>query len=333
MRVLVTGGAGFVGGAVARALRARGHQVRSFSRGPHPELAAAGIEAFAGDLGDFDAVRAACRGHEAVVHCAAKVGIWGAFEDFYRVNVAGTANVVKACQDLSIPRLVFTSSPSVVFTGQDVEGWDESARYPVTFDSDYSRTKAMAEETVLASNTASLATVALRPHLVWGPGEDVLVRRIVERARAGSLRRIGTLNKRVDTTYIDDAAEAHVLALERLAPGGPPAGKAYFISQGDPRPVWDIVNGILRAAGLPPVQRSIPPVAAWAAAWALETFHGACGRGEEPRLTRFLVRQLSTAHWFDISAARRDLGYEPRVTIEAGLERLRDWFAQRPAEG
>ena len=326
MRVLVTGGAGFVGGAVAQRLRLKGHRVRILSRRSLPGPAAPDMDVCLGDLSDFDAVRAACRDVEAVVHCAAMVGLGGRYDDFYRVNVTGTGHVIKACQELAIPRLVFTSSPSVVGDGQDAEGWDETAPYPKTFDSCYSRTKAIAEELVLASNTSGLATVALRPHLVWGPGEDKLVARIIAQARAGELRRIGAFNKKVDTTYIDDAAEAHCLALEKLAPGSSVAGQVYFISQDDPRPVWDIVNGILRAAALPPVTKSVNPWAAMAAAWACETCHAAAGRAEEPKLTRFLLRQLTTAHWFDISAARRDLGYRPQVTIEAGMQRLRAWF-------
>jgi nucleoside-diphosphate-sugar epimerase len=332
MRVLVTGGGGFIGGAVARLLRYHGHEARSFSRTGHPELAQHGVVEFAGDLLDLDSVRAACRGVEAVVHCAAKVGLWGAYEDFYRVNVTGTGNVLRACQELGIAKLVFTSSPSVVFDGSDVEGWNESAPYSRSFDSHYSRTKAMAEQMVLSSNTASLATVALRPHLVWGPGEDKLISRLVAQGRRGELRRIGAFNKKVDTTYLDDAAEAHRLALERLAPGSPVAGKAYFISGGEPRPVWDVINAILNAAGLPPVAKTVSPITARLAAWGYEALYSATKRGGEPRLTRFLVQQLTTAHWFDISAARRDLGYEPQTSFEAGLERLRNWFSQR-AEG
>jgi len=328
MRVLVTGGSGFVGGAVARLLRYHGHEVRSLSRTDHPELAKDGVVEFPGDLLDMDSVRAACRGADAVVHCAAKVGLWGAYEDFYRVNVMGTDNVLRACQELGISKLVFTSSPSVVFTGADVEGWNESAPYPRSFDSHYSRTKATAEEMVLSSSTAALATVALRPHLVWGPGQDKLISRLVEKARSGELCRIGSLNKKVDTTCLDDAAEAHRLALERLSPGSPIAGKAYFISGGSPRPVWDIINAILNAAGLPPVEKRVWPLSANLAAWGYETLYAVTRRSGEPRLTRFLVQQLTTAHWFDISAARRDLGYEPQTSFAAGLERLRAWFAQ-----
>jgi nucleoside-diphosphate-sugar epimerase len=326
MKVLVTGGGGFVGGAVSRLLAQSGHEVRSYSRGAHPELAAEGIDVFSADIGDFDAIRAACRGFDAVIHCAAKVGLWGPYADFYQVNVTGTANVIKACQEVGVPRLVFTSSPSVVLAGRDAEGIDESAPYARTFESHYCHTKAIAEEMVLASNTASLGTLALRPHLVWGPGEDQLVSRILAKASSGELRRIGAFNKLVDTTFIDDAAEAHRLAVERLAPGAAVAGKAYFISGGDPRPVWDIVNAILAAAGRPPVTRVVKPAVAWAAAWALEAFHSLAKRDEEPEITRFLVRQLTTAHWFNISAARQDLGYEPRCPVDAGLARLQTWF-------
>jgi nucleoside-diphosphate-sugar epimerase len=329
MKVLVTGGSGFVGGAVARLLRRRGHEVRSLSRREHPDLARDGIPEFFGDLLDLDAVRAACRGADAVVHCAAKVGLWGPYDEFHRVNVKGTESVLRACQELGIRKLVYTSSPSVVFDGRDVEGWDESAPYSRRFDSAYSRTKATAEEMVLSSNTASFGAVALRPHLVWGPGEDRLVSRLLAKARGGELRRIGTLNKKVDTTFLDDAAEAHLLALDRIEPKSPVAGKAYFISGGEPRPVWDVIDAILAAAGLPPVAGTVRPLAASLAAWGYEAFYAAAGKTEEPPLTRFLAQQLTTAHWFDISAARRDLGYQPRVPFEAGLERLRVWFAQQ----
>ncbi|MCX5794631.1 MAG: NAD-dependent epimerase/dehydratase family protein [Elusimicrobia bacterium] len=328
MKVLVTGGSGFIGGAVARLLRYHGHEVRSLSRTDHPELAKEGVVEFPGDLLDLDSVRAACRGAEAVVHCAAKVGIWGPLEEFYKVNVTGTNNVLRACQELGIQRLVYTSSPSVVFTGADVEGWDESASYARSFDSYYSRTKATAEEMVLSSNTASLATVALRPHLVWGPGEDKLISRLIEKARSGELRRIGGFNKKVDTTFLEDAAEAHRLALEKLAPGGLISGRAYFITGGEPLPVWDVINAILNAAGLPPVTKTVSPLAAKLAAWGCETLHPA-KRGAEPRLTRFLVQQLTTAHWFDITAARQDLGYAPQVSFAAALDRMRTWFSQR----
>jgi nucleoside-diphosphate-sugar epimerase len=212
-----------------------------------------------------------------------------------------------------------------------MEGVDESVPYPEHYDAPYPKTKAIAERLVLAANDPELATVALRPHLIWGPGDHHLIPRIVERARAGRLRRIGRRANQIDTVYIDDAAEAHLLAAERLQPGSPIAGKAYFISQGEPWPLWDVVNGILAAVGLPPVTRSVPPAVAYVAGWLCEVVYGALRIEREPPLTRFVVRELATAHWFNIDAARRDLGYAPKVSMTEGLERLREWFEQHRA--
>jgi len=326
MRALVTGGGGFLGGALARKLRERGDEVRVFGRGSYPELEAIGIDAARGDLADAEAVSAACEDRDVVFHVGAKVGLWGAYEDYFATNVTGTRNVLKACQEHGIRKLVFTGSPSVVFDGRDVEGWDESAPYPQRFDSHYSRTKAQSEEMVLAANHDRLATVSLRPHLVWGPGDRHLLPRVVARARAGRLYRIGEDNKRVDATYIDDAVEAHVLAAVQLSPLSEIAGNAYFLSAGDPRPVWEIVGRMLAAAGLPPVKKSVPKRAAYVAADVCETIWRALQLSSEPPLTRFLVSQLTTAHWFDISAARRDLGWKPRVGLDEGMERLSQWL-------
>ncbi|MFO0952265.1 MAG: NAD-dependent epimerase/dehydratase family protein [Isosphaeraceae bacterium] len=275
---------------------------------------------------DPDAVARAAEGRDVVFHVAAKAGIWGPTEEYQRINVEGTRHVLNACRKHGVGRLVHTSSPSVVFNGRDMEGADESAPYPKHFDADYPRTKAEAEREVLAANGPDLATVALRPHLIWGPGDNHLVPRIVARARAGRLRRIGRENQPIDATYIDNAAEAHILAADRLAPGSAPAGRAYFIAQGEPVPVWDLVNRILKAAGLPPVTRTVPTGVALAAAGLLESAYRTFGIHAEPPLTRFFVHQVTTAHWFDLTAARRDLGYSPRVSTAEGLERLRDWF-------
>lgn len=326
MRALVTGGGGFLGGAIARGLVGEGARVRSFSRAGYPELEALGVEVCRGDLADEKAVSEACAGRDIVFHSGAKVGLWGAYEDYYSANVIGTRNVLSACLKQGVARLVFTGSPSVVFNGKDVEGWDESAPYSKRFDSHYSRSKAAAEELVLSANGPRLATVSLRPHLIWGPGDNQIVPRLAAQGRAGALRRIGDLNKLVDTTYIDDAAKAHLLAAARLKDFHGVGGRAYFISSGDPRPLWDIVNGILKAAGVPPVTEAIHPRIAYAAACVYEGAYRALGIRREPRLTRFLVSQLATAHWFDIGAARRELGYEPQVTVEEGLRRLEDWF-------
>ncbi|NNN05710.1 MAG: NAD-dependent epimerase/dehydratase family protein [Elusimicrobia bacterium] len=326
MRALVTGGGGFLGGALARRLRERGDDVRVFGRGQYPELEALGIDAARGDLADAEAVAAACEDRDTVFHVGAKVGLWGAYEDYFATNVTGTRNVLRACSRHGVRKLIFTGSPSVVFDGSDVEGVNESAPYPKNFDSHYSRTKALSEEMVLAANHEKLATVSLRPHLVWGPGDRHLLPRVVSRARAGRLFRIGTDNKRVDTIFIDDAVEAHVQAALHLSPSSEIAGKAYFLSAGDPRPIWEIVARMLAAAGLPPPRRAVPKRLAFAAAEACEGVWRALRLNSEPPLTRFLVLQLTTAHWFDISAAHRELDWAPRVSIEAGMERLAQWL-------
>lgn len=333
MKALVTGGGGFLGGAVVRLLRAKGAQVRNLSRGDYPELAALGVECVKGSVADPAAAAEACRGCDTIFHAAARVGMWGRYEDFHLDNVGGTENLLRAAKAAGVRKFVFTSTPSVVYPGGggDAEGWSENAPYPETSDSHYAATKALAEKAVLAADSPSFSTVALRPHLVWGPGRDHMLATIIERGRAGRLRRIGSFNKLIDTTYIDDAANAHWLAAERLAPGAACAGRAYFISQGDPRPNWDVVNMILAAAGLPPVTRSVPYPAARAAAALLEAGWRLAGADSEPPLTRFVVQQLTTAHWFDISAARRDLGYAPSVTIEEGMRRLAAWFAAAPS--
>lgn len=321
---MVTGGGGFLGKAIVERLVARGDAVSSFSRGDYPQLRALGVNVVQGDLGDAEAVKRAVAGCDVVFHVAAKPGIWGSYQEYYRTNVAGTENVLAACRTCGIARLIFTSTPSVVFDGKDQEGIDESAPYPEHYHAYYPQTKAMAERMVLQANDWRLATVALRPHLIWGPGDNHLVPRILARARAGMLRRIGRRDNRVDCVYIDNAADAHLLAADRLAPGSPIAGKAYFISQGEPWPLWDLVNAILDAAELPPVTRAIPASLAYAVGWAFEMTYRLLGLTSEPRMTRFLARELSTSHWFNIAAARRDLGYEPTVSIEEGLRRLRE---------
>lgn len=332
MKALVTGGGGFLGGAIVKLLLARGVAVRSLSRGEYPRLAAAGAECVKGDVADPEAAAKACRGCGAVFHAAAKTDMWGRYRDFYETNVNGTSNLLAAAKAAGVSRFIFTSTPSVVFAGGDAEGWDETAPYPAKFDSYYAETKARAERLVLAANSPEFSTIALRPHLVWGPGHDHLVARITARGKAGKLRRIGGFNKLIDTTYIDDAARAHWLAAEKLSQAAPCAGKAYFISQGDPRPNWDIIGMILAAAGTGPVTKTVPYGVAYAAAVSMEVVWRLGRFTNEPPLTRFILQQLTTAHWFDISAARRDLGYAPGVTIEQGMKNLRDWFQRENLE-
>ncbi|RLL68022.1 NAD-dependent epimerase/dehydratase family protein [Streptomyces sp. Z26] len=328
MRVLVTGASGFLGGAVCARLAAAGHEVHGLSRTPHALPDALAVRQHLADVRDADAVAAAVSGCDAVVHCAARAGLWGPPDEFRSVNVTGTRNVVAACLHHGVPRLVHTSTPSVVFGGGDLAGVDESHPYPRRHTTPYARSKAVAERLVLAADPARLGTVALRPHLVWGPGDPHFLPRIVRRARGGLLRLPGGGRKLTDTVYVDDAADAHVRALALLAPGAPPAGRAYFVSQGEPRTVRDCLNSLLAAAGLPPVERSVPPVLVRAAGAVLEPAHRVLRLPGEPVVTRGLVDYLCTAHWFDVSAARRDLGHVPEVSTEEGLRRTAEAYAR-----
>ncbi|MFU8802526.1 MAG: NAD-dependent epimerase/dehydratase family protein [Bradymonadaceae bacterium] len=326
MKVLVTGGGGFLGKAIVRLLLERGDEVRSLARSHYPELDEMGVDARRGDLSDAGDVDAVVEGCDAVIHVAAKAGVWGAYEGYYATNVVGTKNVLDACKKHGVPRLVYTSSPSVVFGTEPLLGVDESVPYPDTYLTHYPNTKAEAERMVLAANSDDLHTVSLRPHLIWGPGDNHLVPRIIARAKAGKLKKVGTGDYPVDSIYIDNAALAHLQALDALGPDSPVAGKAYFISQDEPVNVGDLVDRILKSAGLPPVQKSVPVPVAYAAGWMLETVYKALGKTEEPMMTRFVAKQLSTAHYFDISAAKRDFGYEPLVTIDEGMEQLGTWL-------
>ena len=328
MNLLVTGGGGFLGQALCRGLIERGHTVTSFNRGRYPELDALGVRQHQGDLADRDAVLAAFaddgNGFDAVFHNAAKAGAWGSRDSYFRANVIGTRHVIEACRAHGIGRLVHTSSPSVTHRAtHPVEGGTaETVPYGESVKAHYASTKAIAEREVLAANDATLATVALRPRLIWGPGDNQLLPRLVQRAQAGRLRLVGRGDNLVDTTYIDNAAQAHFDAFERLVPGGACAGRAYFISNGEPRPMRDIVNALLAAAGAPPVTKSLPFGAAYAIGAACEALWTVLPLRGEPPLTRFLAEQLATTHWYDMAPAARDFGYVPKVSIAEGLARL-----------
>ena len=347
MRALVTGGGGFLGLAIVKRLRARGDFVRSLSRGEHPELKTLDVDCVQGDIADADVVSKATGGCDVVFHVAAKAGVWGAYSDYHRANVVGTENVIAACLAQGVGKLVYTSSPSVVFDGRDEAGIDESVPYPARYLAHYPKTKAIAERAVLKANGATLAgsepgdsrpllkesvlsTVALRPHLIWGPGDNHLVPRLIERARLGKLRRVGSGKNLVDTVYLDNAADAHVQAADKLEPHSPVAGRAFFISNGEPLPLWDLIDRMLACAELPPVKRSVSATTAYCVGGLLELAYALLGRSDEPPMTRFVARQLATTHWFRIEAAQRAFGYRPTVTVEDGLRRLKEWLDRDP---
>ena len=333
VKALVTGAGGFLGGAIARALKERGDDVRGFSRGDHPELVSQGVEQHRGNVTDPKAVTEAVRGVDIVLHAAAKVAVGGRYRDFYDTNVRGTENVIAACLECGVGALVYTSTPSVTFGLTDLEGVDESIGYSDHFEAFYSETKAEAERRVLAAASGGLRTVALRPHLIWGPGDTSVLPRVVESARKGQLRRIDGPPKRSGHTYIDDAVRAHLIAADQLMAGGEEAsrinGRPYFITAGEPIEIWTFLNGLLDAAGVPPVEKRISLRTAMAAAWVFEKLHALSWGKGDPRMSRWIVRGLTTSHWFDISAARRDLGYEPQVSMEEGMRRLAAWVTEQ----
>lgn len=325
MKILVTGGGGFLGQALCRGLVERGHAVTSFSRGHYPALDALGVVQVHGDLAERDAVLAACAGQDAIFHNAAKAGAWGSYDSYHRANVVGTEHVIAACRAHGIGRLVYTSTPSVTHRAtHPVEGGTaDSVPYGDDLKAPYAATKKIAEQQVLAANDAALATVALRPRLIWGVGDNHLLPRLVARAKTGRLRFVGDGGNVMDSTYVDNAAQAHFDAFEHLAPGAACAGRAYFISNGEPKTLRETLNGLLAAVGAPTVTKTIPFGVAYAAGALCEGLWHALPLRGEPPMTRFLAEQLATTHWYDMAPACRDFGYVPRVSFAEGLARLR----------
>lgn len=330
MNTLVTGGGGFLGSYLVEQLVARGDQVRVFCRGHYPLLDELDVEMLTGDLRDRSAVQDACRGVDIVYHAAGVAGIWGPWHHYHGINTLGTANILSGCLEQGVRRLVYTSSPSVTFDGHAQEGVDEQAPYPTRWLCHYAHTKALAEQQVLAANNGDrLLTCALRPHLIWGPRDTHLIPRLLARARQGGLIQVGDGTNLVDTIYVENAAQAHLQAADALEPGSPVAGRAYFLSQGEPVNCWQWINELLALAELPPIRRSISLRVATAIGRACELTHWALRRSGEPRMTRFLARQLGTSHYFDIRRAQEDFGYSPSISTAEGMERLRPWLAGR----
>jgi len=321
--VLVTGGTGFLGRRIVELLLSQGRAVAVAARTPAPDLEARGVRFIRAPLEDAGAMRAACAGAETVFHVAAKVGVWGRHSEFFGANVLGTRAVIDGCREHGVRRLVHTSTPSVVYNGRGIAGADESLPLTTRCPSPYPLTKAVAEADVLAAHSPGLATVALRPHLIFGPGDPHLVPRLLARARSGRLRIVGEGKNRVDMVHVDNAAEAHIAAEAALATAGSAAGgRAYFITNGEPVVLWDWINGLLTGLGMPPVVKRMPLGLALAAGGACEAAWRVLPLGGEPPMTRFIAAELAKDHWFDISAARRDLSYVPRVSMANGTAGL-----------
>jgi nucleoside-diphosphate-sugar epimerase len=320
VRVLVTGASGFLGRAVAAEIVAAGHEVRCFQR---RQSGVAGATDVLGSMTEPADVTSAVAGVDAIVHLAAKVSLAGAPADFVAVNVEGTRTLIDAAREHGVGRLVFVSSPSVAHAGASITGSDAEPADPEHAHGDYARTKAAAELLALAADSPELRVVAVRPHLVWGPGDTQLIARIVERARAGRLPLLGHGAALIDTTYIDNAAGAIAAALERV---DAVHGNAYVITNGEPRPVAELLAGICAAAGVAAPAWSVPAGVARAAGSVIEAAWRVIPGEDEPPMTRFLAEQLSTAHWFDQRRTRADLRWQPEVSLDEGLARLAEHY-------
>lgn len=319
MKVLVTGATSLLGRATAARLRNRGDEVSVFQR----RSAGLDVTEYLGNVADQSAVGAAMAGVDAVVHLAALVSAAGPWSAFDETNVAGTRNVVDAARDAGVSRFVFVSSPSVAHSGRSLVGASASPADPDRVRGHYAKSKAHAELVALAANSSEMAVVAVRPHLVWGPGDTQLVGRIVDRARAGRLAIVGSGAALIDTTYIDNAADGLVAALDRSPYLG---GRAFVLTNGEPRPIREILNRIVMAAGLEPPRIRVPYQVAYAGGLAVERIWERGKRQDDPPMTSFLAEQLGTAHWFDQRGTRRSLRWEPKVTLDEGFLRLRAWF-------
>jgi nucleoside-diphosphate-sugar epimerase len=323
MHALVTGGGGFLGLYIVEQLRARGARVSVFCRNQHAPLERLDVEVIRGDVRDAEAVRRACQGVDTVFHAAAMAGIWGPWRNYHGINTVGTRNVIAACLACGTARLVYTSSPSVVFDGSDHLGADESLPYPRSYLCPYPHTKALAEQAVLAANGQSgLLTVALRPHLIWGPRDNHLIPRLIARARAGKLKQIGAGNNLVSISYVENAAAAHLQAADALATGSAVAGQAFFVNEEEPVNLWQWIRSLLLRAGLEPPRGSLAAPLAYAAGAFLEWAY-LLGRIQgEPPMTRFLARQLAGSHHYSILKAKRAFGLKPLVSVSEGLNRI-----------
>ena len=322
-----------MGGVVARMLRARGDEVRTVARNDYPELTKLGCVQVRGDLADPKIANEAATGVDAIIHVAAKAGVWGKAADYESSNITATQNLLDAAVKHGVKRFVFTSSPSVTFDGGDAKNANESLPYPAKHLTHYPRTKAEAERRVLAANSATLRTCSLRPHLVYGPGDPHLLPRLVKRAKAGRLAWIGGGNQ-IDVTYVDNAAHAHLLALDALGGDAPkPAGKAYFITQGAPVAPDAWVGAILAAIGVPPVTRRLRLGLAYFVGAMMELVWSLFGLKGEPMMTRFVAAQLGTSHFYDLTAARRDLGYQLLVSDDEAQRRTIAWLREELAAG
>lgn len=323
MRALVTGGGGFLGLYIVEQLVRSGCDVRVFCRGTYPALGQLGVDVVQGDLRDAQAVHAACDQIQAVFHVAAVPGVWGKWDMYHAINTLGTAHVVSACQAQGVERLIYTSSPSVVFDGSDHLNADESLPYPDHWLCHYPHSKALAEQAVLQANQDNgLRTVSLRPHLIWGNRDNHLIPRLIAIARSGRLRRVGDGSNVVSVVHVENAAAAHLQVEAALRSDVTAAGNAYFINEPDSVNLWDWINQLLDRAGLPPVTKAISFSSAWRLGAIMESIWRYLPLSGEPPMTRFVAAQLAGSHSYSIAAAERDFQYAPVISLQDGMDKL-----------
>lgn len=327
--VLVTGASGLLGKAVASLLIERGDTVRTFQRGPAP---LPGTEAIAGSVADRAAVDRAITGVDAVIHLAAKVSFTGAWAEFESTNITGTRNLIESARAAGVGDFVFVSSPSVAHFGEPIAGAPAGAADPARARGNYARSKAAAELLALKADSPGFRVTALRPHIVWGPGDTQLVERVLDRAGRGRLPLLDAGTALIDTTYLDNAADAIVRGLDRMEQAH---GRHLVITNGQPRPVGELLAGICRSGGVKPPTWSIPGSVARVAGSVIERLWLMAGKrgwvSDEPPMTEFLAEQLSTAHWFDQRTTREVLDWKPAVGIDQGLEKLATYYSSTGA--
>ena len=326
MKALVTGGAGFLGLYIVEQLLERGDSVTVFARGDYPKLREMGVELIRGDIQVLSEIKKACKDMDIVFHAAAKTNFWGNYEDFYNINVTGTKNVIAACREQGVPKLVNSSSASTIFDGKDHNGPDESIPYPTRYLNHYGPTKALAEKLVQEANGPNLCTVSIRPHAVFGPRDPHILPRLLKIAKSGKLPQIGDGKNKIDVTYVEDAAMAHLMAADKLHPGSPVAGSIYFISQDDPVVLWPWIKKILKGLNFPPIKRKISPLLIYKIAGILEFLYRLFGLKGEPRVSRTSAAELYLNHYYDISRAKNDFNYETRYSLDEALEKTIEYF-------
>lgn len=327
MKTLVTGGGGFLGRHLVMKLLARGDSVRVLGRRAYSDLEARGVETFRADLQNAAAVEQACRGMDTVFHAGAQTAYWGPWHSYYATNVVGTRNVLNGCRKAAVRKLIYTSTSSVVWAARSLEGTNESFPYAERFSCPYSTTKALAERMVLQANGIDdLLTVSVRPHVIFGPGDPHLFPRLFDRARRGKLIQVGDGMNKVDVVYVENASDAHLLAADRLSHGSPVNGQAYAISQAKPVVFWKWINGILQRMKMPQADRNVSYGIARVLGAGMEMAYATLPLPGEPKMTRFLADLLAVSHYSDISKARYDLGYEPRISTEDGIDRTIEAF-------